>query len=505
MAKDASAKAIVSNDSVLLQGKIQLTPGDTISLVDLLLPTYASQDPIVFQAPLDAEGKFNCWLPANEGVQEVYLMVGRKFFTSLWLEKGLSFELDLRQTSFLRFEGEDARMNVDFQVFEKQAPELHIAVPDSLQADMPAQLSYMKTAFEKRLQKDVAYFEQNPSPLQSLMIEQRISAYYGQLLALHWTKNQTLEEAVQQEIYAFTPKHTLLSNTSFYFQLHTYLKRSIVFPDYVDAGKPVLQDEDWQVIYRYQPGGPEDALPYDERIQFYTDEIMLYLFVQMKAYAQKHFEGRALERVLLPVNVANEDQFRLLYSYVFADIKTPFYRSVIDRRLHAALPQLADLEARYAALKASDKPTSFGRLRYETDFGAKLYVVDSLNEDNILSLLQQEFGNTPFLLDFWAVWCVPCIQSMPHSKQLQQALPALPFLYVCTSNSSSEKSWVKKVLEMEQPGIHLYVPEDMVDRWMKKWNLEGFPSVVLYKTSQKQAITLNNFTQISVEQLGDML
>lgn len=490
---------------VKLEGIIHLQKSDTIREIMVMLPTYASMDPIEIKVPLDHEGRFSVAIPIHEGFQEVYVMVGRSFFKSIWIQNGLSIQVDMADPSSSIFSGADAAINEAYQAYEAQMEVLHISIPDSLKEKSNQIIVFMENEFRQRRAKDSLFFAHHPSALMPIVLEQRQSNFYGQLLSQFWPKNELLPQDLEKIIYAYKPEHTTLSNTSFYYQLHTYIKRSHIFPRYVKEGKPALSEADWETIYTFKETNASSVQNEEQRISYYSDEIMLFLFLKMKAYTASHFSDRAYERVLMPVNVANEDQFRLLYSYVFSDIQTPFYRTVIDRRLQAAMPQLAHLEERFSALKALDKPVSFGRLRYETNFGAKLYVVDSLNEKTILTLLQEEFGNTPFLLDFWAVWCVPCIQSMPHSKQLQQDIPELPFLYICTSNSSSEKSWVKKVLELEQPGIHLFVPEEMVQRWMKKWNLAGFPSVALYKPEHNQVIELKNFTHLSTEQLKKSL
>lgn len=55
------------------------------------------------------------------------------------------------------------------------------------------------------------------------------------------------------------------------------------------------------------------------------------------------------------------------------------------------------------------------------------------------------------LLDFWASWCVPCIKSMPHLKELQAKYKDKGFEIIGISIDSKEDAWRKKVAELNLP------------------------------------------------------
>ena len=492
-------------DSIRLQGTMISSAADSITEIGLHIPTFATMDPIYREVVLDGNGKFEVWLPATEGVQEVVLMVSGKFSKHVYLHRGLELTMDAGHLEQVEFESEDAQLNEDFYRYEHQMEDLHIQLPDSLKEDLNGQSNFLKSEYEKRLASDIDYFKKHPSPMKDVLLEQRTSGYYAQLLSLYWPKNKVLPTEWSNEIYAYIPDNTTLSSTIFYFQLHTYIKRSLVFAEYVKDSKPVFEEADWETIYSYKIPAAEAKVTEAERTSFYTNEIMLFLFLKMKEYGESHFEGRHLERILLPVNTANDEQYNLIYTHVFSTIKTPLYRSVVSNRIQASLPALAHLDLKLSQLEKLNHVAPFGTLLYKTDFGAELYVVDTSDEANFVQLLRKHFNHSPLLFDFWAVWCVPCIAAMPHSKQLQQAIQDLPFIYVCTSNSASQESWVKKILDLEQPGIHLFVPEEMVGRWMRTWGLAGYPSVALYRADKSTPEELKNFYQISENQLRQAL
>jgi thiol-disulfide isomerase/thioredoxin len=484
-----------------LEGIVQRQSTDTLQDILLMMPTYAAMDPIEQSVPLDEKGRFSVSIPIPEGVREVYVMAGRGFFRSLWVENGVTMEVNLKDPQSVQFSGADAELNNAYTAYIERMEELHIPIPDSIKENISMTLPLLTAEWMKRSSSDSAYFNKNPSPLEPLMHEQRKSSYYAQLLSLVWPKNKVLPDGLEKEIFAYYTKHTTLSNTIFYYQLHTYIKRSHVFPRYVKDGKPQLTEAEWATIYAYKNNETKVIADLEQRSSYYSDELMLFLFLKMEEFAASHFTGRTYERVLLPVNVANEKQFLLIYNHLFQQFQTPFYTEVVSNRVQKALPLLAQMTDKLERLQPVDTPVPFGTLRYETTFGASLYVVDQKHEKGLIELLEKEWKDSALLFDFWAVWCVPCIQAMPHSKQLQNELAELTFIYVCTSNSSSEENWIKKVLELEQPGIHLFVHEDQVNRWMRSWELEGFPSVAIYQPESQKPIELGNFQQWSAPEV----
>ncbi len=66
---------------------------------------------------------------------------------------------------------------------------------------------------------------------------------------------------------------------------------------------------------------------------------------------------------------------------------------------------------------------------------------------NLISL--ERLQGKVVVLDFWATWCIPCIQSMPTMDKLRQQNPDVVFLFIATQESGSGalervKSFVKK-------------------------------------------------------------
>ena len=53
------------------------------------------------------------------------------------------------------------------------------------------------------------------------------------------------------------------------------------------------------------------------------------------------------------------------------------------------------------------------------------------------------------LLDFWATWCGPCREALPHMKQIAQKFSAEPFVILSISLDTDEEKWKSFVAKNE--------------------------------------------------------
>jgi cytochrome c biogenesis protein CcmG/thiol:disulfide interchange protein DsbE len=85
-----------------------------------------------------------------------------------------------------------------------------------------------------------------------------------------------------------------------------------------------------------------------------------------------------------------------------------------------------------------------------------------------------------YVLDFWATWCPPCVQSIPHMIELANKYKekAVPFIAISVDNSSEP---VKKMVKSK--GINYYVGMD--NGLSDKYSISSIPSAFIIGRSGK--------------------
>jgi thiol-disulfide isomerase/thioredoxin len=87
---------------------------------------------------------------------------------------------------------------------------------------------------------------------------------------------------------------------------------------------------------------------------------------------------------------------------------------------------------------------------------------------------QSDLNGRVYVLEFWATWCPPCVQSIPHMIELADKYKdkAVPFIALSTDSSSEP---VKKMVKSK--GINYYVGMD--NGLSEKYSVSGIPSAFI--------------------------
>jgi len=117
------------------------------------------------------------------------------------------------------------------------------------------------------------------------------------------------------------------------------------------------------------------------------------------------------------------------------------------------------------------------------------------NEDISLS----GFKGKVVLLDFWATWCGPCRESIPHLVQLQKTYQEKGFQVIGLSVDKGDGNAVRKfVKSMDIPYPVAIAPEDVA----RNYGVSSLPTTLLIDKQGKIRDKIIGFSSAITAQMG---
>ena len=105
----------------------------------------------------------------------------------------------------------------------------------------------------------------------------------------------------------------------------------------------------------------------------------------------------------------------------------------------------------------------------------------SIFENKTVTYKEEDFKNKVFLIDFWATWCGPCIESIPHMNELVVKYKNVKFI----SATYEPESLVEKFLNDHPMKSEVGLDEDFA--MFRKYNAWAIPNVVMINSKGKIA------------------
>jgi thiol-disulfide isomerase/thioredoxin len=453
------------------------------------------------------DGSFSIPIDYAFPYQEIYFTVDTLFYTGLCINKDLYLELDVKKLKSaksiikyngdgVRYLGTDASLNIyqnNFTLYQ-QDEQIRLMRNSLMLLYGPGRAKKENILPEyNKIQDSIKAIENsfiaaNPSPYSWMFENERLSEYYARICDYYSGKiiDDTLWQKIKQH------KAYILSNrgTSFYSHLSTYIsslpgkprtswKDVAELPD-LDATEKALIDSlrDSETRMPVPPYTKENIKKWNKELRPRIQKLAFIKSLKRDiASADSLFTTAKADFMKLQLRTGNDgNDPKEVLDYILNSIHSSWCSTVLKKeyiRINGKANEINEALARGNA-----NITSLGKPLLETPFGASLYKAEAeIKALDFLVRLRQNFPGKAILIDLWATWCAPCLGEMPHSKKLQEASTDLPvvFIYLSTTDDSSEDEWKAKVADLKQPGVHILINEKLTAELSGYFSFTGYP------------------------------
>lgn len=119
------------------------------------------------------------------------------------------------------------------------------------------------------------------------------------------------------------------------------------------------------------------------------------------------------------------------------------------------------------------------------------HAFEALNYEQLLEKISQE-DEQLYVVNFWATWCVPCVEELPHFMEVNREFKdrGVKFVLVSLDKSDQLTTGVKNMKENLQLDADIYLLDDVknMNRWIpatdEKWT-GAIPATLFYKNGKK--------------------
>ncbi len=195
--------------------------------------------------------------------------------------------------------------------------------------------------------------------------------------------------------------------------------------------------------------------------------------------------GLSVQEYLMEQNIytksASQQRQNPLYYWIDADITS--LRDKIKKKAQDVIASYADVKAEYYTPLGKKEIGSIGPIARGLIAGlsaaasgmpAPTLVTKDLDGNQFdLAKLKGKV----VMLDFWATWCVPCIEAIPKNREMVARFKGRPFQLVTLSVDDAVGDVHDFMLDTEMPFVNLYLGPD--NPLLTQWNVSSYPTIII--------------------------
>lgn len=211
-------------------------------------------------------------------------------------------------------------------------------------------------------------------------------------------------------------------------------------------------------------------------------------------YGMSHFVSDIADYVLPQTlwNIRNEDVFRQLFDssvVLFNGVSRDFVLTkILDQAYYRKIAIPKEYLSKYNSICKTPEYKTVARqlhlLAADNDNTLKSFGFDALqtiqgDKTNIEELIAAHKGEV-ILLDFWATWCGPCLQHIPHLDSLTRLFAQKDFVIISLSLDRNILNWQNFVIQRNREEKSSYVFVDPGKSvFLKRYNIDAIPRYIL--------------------------
>lgn len=431
-----------------------------------------------FSTTISKDGRFTFTLPSNLPYQQIWFSLGEYVYSCLYANQELHLIFDLEKLKKqkvymlgdgIEFSGKDGLINQTLNAYimynKKHLPDFYQNFYD-LKVEDPRYMGKIDSLFILQKQVDVNFLTENNDIAEEIIASETKNQYISNKIKHLLFKNEDI--ANMKEL--LVPVYAITNESGKYLRyLHWYINNI------------KLQTKEARANSKVQFAKIDSVFP-----ESYAD------LIKLQVSSQDLSEQLAINENLIPT------------------LKTRWVGKYIAQENTALEDKLAKMHLLLTEKIDTSKNSKIGKYLKNTNFHASMYLNEAETGEDLLRSIRAAFPNKLIVMDLWATWCAPCIDNMPHQKNLQQQvtkenLPVV-FVYLCTDGGSSESKWQNKIAELEQPGEHIFVENKQMNELLTLFNGAGYPTYAVIKPNgQIDTKTINLNSKIDIEGLKNLM